>query len=128
MGYIAPENTFTDKSDVFSFGMVLLKVVCVMEGETYLGKFHSYVEDDIYPILKGKIAPECWRVFMNITKRCLDFDPNERPIIGEVEVELEHALSLQEEADIRNANANDYYTLLTTTTIFEAEEWKDYFK
>lgn len=97
--------------------MLLLKVVCLMEGETRYGQFQSPVEENIYPILKGKIAPECWKVFMNITKRCLNLDPNERPIIGEVEVELEDALSLQEEADIRNTNANDYYTLLTTTFI-----------
>lgn len=29
----------------------------------------------------------------------MKYDPNERPSMGEVEVELEHALALHEEAD-----------------------------
>ena len=73
------------------------------------------VEENIDPNLKGKIAPECWEVFMDITERCLKFDPNERPAMGEVEVQLELALSLQEEADIRNTC--DDYNLLSMTII-----------
>jgi len=42
-------------------------------------------------------------------------DPDERPTMGEVEVELEHALSLQEQADIRNTYG--HYTLLSETII-----------
>nr|WIL59906.1 nodulation protein [Melilotus officinalis] len=79
-------NMLTDKSDVYSFGMVLRQV--------------------IDPILMRLIAPQCLEVFMDIMKRCLNIEPNERPAMGEVEVELEHALALQEEADDGKINGD----------------------
>ncbi|KAL5167446.1 Receptor-like protein kinase FERONIA [Glycine soja] len=105
-GYVAPEisenNTLTEKCDVYSFGVVLLEVICKDKLKDVEKRQKHPVEENIDPNLKGKIAPECWEVFMDITERCLKFDPNERPAMGEVEVQLELALSLQEEADIRN--------------------------
>jgi len=106
--------TVTDKTDVYSFGMVLLDVVC---GGKYIEIEQGYgpVEDIIDPNIKRNIAPECWRVFVDIVERCVQYDPDERPTMGEVEVELEHALSLQKQADIRNNNGD--YTLLSETII-----------
>ncbi|KAL2329842.1 hypothetical protein Fmac_017423 [Flemingia macrophylla] len=118
-GYVAPEipenNALTDKCDVYSFGVVLLEVVCRDKLKAVEKRQKQPVEENIDPNLKGKIAPECWEVYMDITERCLKFDPNERPAIGEVEVQLKLALSLQEEADIRNSR--DDYTLLSMTII-----------
>lgn len=76
------------------------------------------VEDNIDPNLKGRIAPEFWEweVFVDVTERCLKYNPNERPIMGEVEVELDLALSQQEEAGIKNI-IGDHYTLFSTTII-----------
>jgi hypothetical protein len=54
----------------------------------------------IDPILMRSIAPQRLVVFKDIAKRCLKSDPNERPAMGEVEVELEHALALQEEEEM----------------------------
>ncbi|KAK7345669.1 hypothetical protein VNO77_16277 [Canavalia gladiata] len=42
--------------------------------------------------------------FIDIIQICLNCEPDERPTMGEVEVTLEHALLLQELADIRNTN------------------------
>ncbi|KAL2570809.1 hypothetical protein AAZV13_18G212400 [Glycine max] len=118
-GYVAPEisenNTLTEKCDVYSFGVVLLEVICKDKLKDVAKRQKHPVEENIDPNLKGKIAPECWEVFMDITERCLKFDPNERPAMGEVEVQLELALSLQEEADIRNTC--DDYNLLSMTII-----------
>ncbi|KHN13534.1 Receptor-like protein kinase ANXUR2 [Glycine soja] len=118
-GYVAPEisenNTLTEKCDVYSFGVVLLEVICKDKLKDVEKRQKHPVEENIDPNLKGKIAPECWEVFMDITERCLKFDPNERPAMGEVEVQLELALSLQEEADIRNTC--DDYNLLSMTII-----------
>ncbi|XP_020233038.1 receptor-like protein kinase FERONIA [Cajanus cajan] len=121
LGYIAPEyykdSTVTDRCDVFSFGVVLLEVVW---GRRFFdmikrGYFlEKPVEEDIDPNIKGKIAPECWQVFIDVTLRCLN-EADERPSMGEVEVELEHALSLQEQADITNTDG--VYTLHSTTII-----------
>ncbi|KOM36792.1 hypothetical protein LR48_Vigan03g017300 [Vigna angularis] len=118
-GYEAPEisenNTLTEKCDVYSFGVVILEVVCKDKLNSVEKRQKNPVEENIDPNIKGKIAPESWEVFINITERCLNFDPNERPSMGEVEVQLELALSLQEEADIRNSC--DAYTLLSMTII-----------
>ncbi|KAL2329807.1 hypothetical protein Fmac_017388 [Flemingia macrophylla] len=109
MGYMAMEyftqGIVTDKCDVFSFGVVLLEVVY---GGNYVAE-REFMEDHIDfnkidPRIKGKIAPECWQVFIDIALRCLNSEADERPTMGEVKVELEHALSLQEQADITNTD------------------------
>ncbi|KAM1410342.1 hypothetical protein ACFX2I_010614 [Malus domestica] len=53
----------------------------------------------IDPFLMGKVAPDCLRKFMNIAVRCVRPTGAERPTMGEVQVELECALELQERAD-----------------------------
>ncbi|KAL2336640.1 hypothetical protein Fmac_011086 [Flemingia macrophylla] len=121
-GYLAPEHmirnttttTVTDKSDVYSFGVVLLRAVLEKRFSTqYEGQIN--VEENIDENIKGKIAPQCWQVFMDITQRCIKIEPDERPTMGEVEVELEHALSLQEQADI--SNTDGHYILLSETIV-----------
>ena len=54
--------------------------------------------------LEGEIAEECWRLYMDIIESCLKRDPNERPDMGDVEVQLESLLQLQEEADSNQAS------------------------
>ncbi|XP_027927319.1 probable receptor-like protein kinase At5g38990, partial [Vigna unguiculata] len=119
LGYVAPEisenNILTEKSDVYSFGVVLLEVVCKDKLNSVEKRQKHPVEENIDPNIEGKIAPESWEVFIDITERCLNFDPNERPSTGEVEIQLELALPLQEEADARNTC--DDYTLLSLTII-----------
>ncbi|KAL2336634.1 hypothetical protein Fmac_011080 [Flemingia macrophylla] len=73
------------------------------------------VEENIDENIKGKIAPQCWQVFMDITQRCIKIEPDERPTMSEVEVELEHALSLQEQVDI--SNTDGHYILLSETIV-----------
>ena len=88
-GYAAPEipqnNTLTEKCDVYSFGVVLLEVVCKDKLVNVENRQKHPVEENIDPNLKGKIAPECWKAFIDITEICLKFDPNEWPAMGELE-------------------------------------------
>lgn len=111
--------TITDKWDVFSFGLVLLVVVCrrtyYLLTLTEKELLENPVEEKIDPIIKGKIAPDCWQVFVDVMANCLKYEPDERPTMGEVEVQLQLALSMQEQADITNSNCD--YTLLSKTTI-----------
>jgi len=113
------DGTITAKWDVFSFGFLLLEVVC--RGMFYLISLtekeclENPVEEGLDPIIKGKIAPDCWQVFVDMMVTCLNYEPDERPTIGEEEVQLEHALSMQEQADITNSNSE--YTLLSKTII-----------
>ncbi|WVZ05480.1 hypothetical protein V8G54_018826 [Vigna mungo] len=110
--------TITDKTDVYSFGMVLLQVVC---GGTYVQRITERefmempVEEKVDPSIQGTIAPECWKVFVDIIQGCVKHEADERPTMGEVELQLEHALLLQEQAD--TANTNVEYTLLSKTII-----------
>ncbi|KAI4346707.1 hypothetical protein L6164_007580 [Bauhinia variegata] len=123
VGFIAPEcyreSMFTDRSDVYSFGMVLLQVVSgktldvivgmVDKSKLYSKSLASEVFDIVErgkgseiidPFLKGQIARECWKMFMDIADSCTVPDAaDQRPTMGEVELELERALELQEEAD-----------------------------
>ncbi|XP_027928632.1 receptor-like protein kinase FERONIA [Vigna unguiculata] len=124
----ARDGTVTDKCDVYSFGVVLLQVV---SGKGIYGpdKDHCLakellekcVEELIDPKIKGKIAADCWQVFIDITFRCIKNEADERPAMGEVEVELELALLLQEQADLRNINGD--YTLLSETILNPESEW-----
>ncbi|XP_057436133.1 receptor-like protein kinase ANXUR2 [Lotus japonicus] len=130
-GYAAPEylatGIITYKCDVYSFGVVLLEVVCAKRigmqkiEMSNIGSessddditWRSYImlklrAKDIDPALIGIIAPECFTVYIDIIDMCLKEDPNERPTMGEVELQLEHALALQHEAD----NANDTSSII----------------
>ncbi|WVZ06814.1 hypothetical protein V8G54_020160 [Vigna mungo] len=130
IGYIAAEQienlTITDKTDVYSFGMVLLEVV---SGKKYMNLiqeeevFERPFEEKVDPKIKGKITPESWQVFIDIMQGCLKYEVDERPTMGEVEVELEHALSLQEQADITNIHG--HYVLLSKTIINLKPELED---
>ncbi|KAL2959161.1 hypothetical protein AAZX31_18G252900 [Glycine max] len=118
-GYLDAEHltdlTVTDKTDVYSFAMVLLDVV-VCGGKYFMLSFKTEfleksLEEKIDGIIEGSIAPECWQVFIDIIRKCVKYEAHERPTMGEVEVELEHALSLQEQADITN-NINQQWVKL----------------
>ncbi|XVE78557.1 hypothetical protein DITRI_Ditri13aG0155200 [Diplodiscus trichospermus] len=118
--YMAPEyalyGELTEKADVFSFGVVLFEVLCgreecadvclidwaaecIREGTTY------HIID---PYLQGKIAPDCFKKYLEIACSCVHVNRNERPDMGEVEVTLELALKLQEKADSEIEAINSY--------------------
>ncbi|XWS30890.1 hypothetical protein CRYUN_Cryun23aG0030000 [Craigia yunnanensis] len=116
-GYIAPEyaidGELTEKSDVFSFGVILFEVLfgriaydsTLSENQQNILDWASEIarEGTIYhvidPYLKGRIAPECLKKYLEIACSCVHYNGNERPSMGEVEVTLELALELQEKAD-----------------------------
>ena len=145
-GYLDPEyaqsQVLTDKSDIYSFGVVLLEVVsgrsvsklvsddlmfliewtqkCIREGT---------INQIIDPYLTGKIAPECFKIYMDIATSCVRTQGTQRPMIGEVEVALEHAVELQESKDIDPGigGAHQYmYPILEYTPdspLEEEESW-----
>ncbi|KAM5548826.1 receptor-like protein kinase ANXUR2 [Rosa sericea] len=104
LGYADPEylesGNVTHKSDVFAFGVVLFEVLCVRSAAEFIECMDGTLLFDIIdPYLKGKIAPDCLRKFVDIAERCVRRTGAQRPTIGEVEVELEDALELQEKSD-----------------------------
>lgn len=126
-GYMAPEylmrGELTDKYDVFSFGVVQFELLCgrtansqnlLWEGFPVFSwaskcKQEGTINEIIDPYLMGKIAPECFKIYVGIVSSCLRGEGKDRPAMGEVEVGLEHALQLQESADAaREEGEYDY--------------------
>ena len=112
---MAPEyamyGELSDKSDIYSFGVVLLDVLCARKSVTMDEQFRliewarkcireGTINQIIDPYLMGKIAPECFKIYMDIATSCVRKQGTQRPTIGEVEVALEHALELQESKDM----------------------------
>ncbi|OMO65490.1 hypothetical protein COLO4_31160 [Corchorus olitorius] len=116
-GYMAPEYEssleVTEKSEVYSFGIILFEVLfgrrafdaTLPENEQLILDWASeYIRKGtvyqiIDPYLKGRIAPESFKKYLEIACSCVCYDRNERPAMGEVEVTLELALELQQEAN-----------------------------
>ncbi|XP_017984585.1 PREDICTED: receptor-like protein kinase FERONIA isoform X1 [Theobroma cacao] len=117
LGYWDPEyqrdGGLSEKCDVYSFGVVLFEVLCarpVIDRRLDEHKQHLVYwvcrcigDGTIYNIidsyLKGKIAPECFKIFVDIAYCCISEKGDTRPEMGEVEMMLELALKMQEKAD-----------------------------
>ncbi|KAK8995484.1 hypothetical protein V6N11_075757 [Hibiscus sabdariffa] len=116
-GYMDPEYyrrlQLTEKSDVYSYGVVLFEVLCArpavdisleydqigLAGWALKCVENETIEQIIDPSLQGKIAAECLRVFVEIAKNCLHDVGVERPKMEDVAGMLEFALQLQETAE-----------------------------
>ncbi|XVE78537.1 hypothetical protein DITRI_Ditri13aG0153200 [Diplodiscus trichospermus] len=117
-GYLDPEyargHALTEKSDVYSFGVVLFEVLCARkamdkklpEGQVSLAHWARKCIADgtlyqvIDPYLIGTIAPECFKVFVEIAESCTVELGINRPSMNDVMEKLGFAIELQEAADI----------------------------
>ncbi|OMP05218.1 hypothetical protein COLO4_08984 [Corchorus olitorius] len=114
---VAPEvlrtNRISDKTDVYSFGLVLFEVLCCrrifepkldedqrcLDGWARKCYENGTMYNIIDPYLKGRIAPDCFKKFVEIAYDCISLEVNKRPTMGEVEIVLELVLELQKKAE-----------------------------
>ena len=115
VGYQAPEYVRTgrlsEKSDVFSFGVVLFQVLFGREvGDLELMEWNVSTlaprlvasgrgDEIIDPALIGQISDDCLNIFVETASKCLLSNGSERPLMLHVMRSLEIALELQESAD-----------------------------
>ncbi|KAK4602957.1 hypothetical protein RGQ29_011803 [Quercus rubra] len=123
-GYLDPDyarrQQVTEKTDVYSFGVVLLEVLCGRKAvNTKLGQEQLHlaswarkcigngtIYEIIDPYLKGKIAPECFKVYVEIAENCVRDQGIQRPTMNDVMEKLEFALELQQNADTEQEKIN----------------------
>ncbi|KAF3954327.1 hypothetical protein CMV_020309 [Castanea mollissima] len=60
----------------------------------------------IDPYLKGKIAPECFKVYVEVAENCVRDQGVQRPTMNDVMERLEFALELQQNADAAQEEIN----------------------
>lgn len=109
--YIRDEQ-LTEKSYVFSFGLVLFEVLCATKESTgWLDEdqvslvqwiksgLRSNLAGRIDPNLTHELSPECLGMFIETASKCLLDKGTERPSMNEIVESLEAALLVQEAAD-----------------------------
>ncbi|KAG8368009.1 hypothetical protein BUALT_Bualt15G0000700 [Buddleja alternifolia] len=116
-GYFDPDyfrtRKLTTKSDTYSFGVVLLEVLCgrpavdpfVEEDKRSLTMWAREniskggdVDQIVAPSLRGEILPDSLMAFIGVAEKCLHDEPKKRPTIAHVIINLEFALEQQENA------------------------------
>ncbi|XP_022735685.1 probable LRR receptor-like serine/threonine-protein kinase At5g37450 isoform X3 [Durio zibethinus] len=111
-GYLDPEyfltHTLTEKSDVYSLGIVFLELLTGMPPishgrnivrEVY-GACQSGLMFSIIDRSMGSYSSEIIKKFMALALKCCQDDPKERPTMLEVVRELENLCSLLPESDM----------------------------
>ncbi|XP_028752821.1 probable LRR receptor-like serine/threonine-protein kinase At1g06840 [Neltuma alba] len=114
-GYLDPEyfltHKLTDKSDVYSLGVVFLELLTGMQpishGKNIVREVNvAYQSGMTFSVVDGRMgscSPECIEKFLDLSLLCCQDEPDARPKMSEVVRELENIWSMMPEADTRRA-------------------------
>ncbi|XP_015949211.1 probable LRR receptor-like serine/threonine-protein kinase At1g06840 [Arachis duranensis] len=128
-GYLDPEyfltHKLTDKSDVYSLGVVFLELLTGMQpishGKNIVREVNvAYQSGVIFSIIDdrmGSYPSEHVEKFLTLALKCCEDEPEARPKMAEVVRELENIWSMMPESDTRKAESitSDSGKLSTST-------------
>lgn len=118
-GYLDPEyfltHKLTDKSDVYSLGVVFLELLTGMHpithGKNIVREVNiAYRSGMIFSVIDAKMGSypsECVEKFVTLALKCCKEDTDERPSMAEVVRELENIWHMMPESDSRTNNSID---------------------
>jgi serine/threonine protein kinase/Leucine-rich repeat (LRR) protein len=116
-GYLDPEyfltHKLTDKSDVYSLGVVFLELLTGMQpishGKNIVRQVNmAYQSGMIFSIIDekmGSYTPECVEKFLSLALKCCQDETESRPSMGEVVHELENIWDMMPESETRILSA-----------------------
>ncbi|KAJ8442034.1 hypothetical protein Cgig2_007872 [Carnegiea gigantea] len=131
VGYCEEQRQqLTDKSDVYSFGVVMLEVLCARPAvdpllareQVNLAEWalsfqkRGLLEEIVDPHLKGEIKPSSLKKFGDTAQKCLADYGVDRPTMGDVLWNLEHALQLEVGRTTETNETSDSFTSEISTT------------
>ncbi|KAB1201024.1 hypothetical protein CJ030_MR0G005174 [Morella rubra] len=115
-GYLDPEyfltHKLTDKSDVYSLGVVFLELLTGMHpishGKNIVREVNiSHQSGKIFSVIDGRMGSypsECVAKFVTLALKCCQDEPDSRPSMAEVVRELENIWHMMPESDIKMAD------------------------
>ncbi|RDX76521.1 putative LRR receptor-like serine/threonine-protein kinase, partial [Mucuna pruriens] len=124
-GYLDPEyfltHKLTDKSDVYSLGVVFLELVTgrppIFHGENIIRHVYvAYQSGGISSVVDKRIESypsEYVEKFLTLALKCCKDEPDERPKMLEVARELEYICSMLPESDTKGA---EYVTIASDSS------------
>ncbi|AQK86777.1 Leucine-rich repeat protein kinase family protein [Zea mays] len=111
-GYLDPEyfltHKLTDKSDVYSLGVVFLEMLTGMKpiehGKNIVREVNSACQSGaVSGIIDGRMGlypPECIKRFLSLATKCCQHETDDRPSMWEIVRELELILRMMPEEDL----------------------------
>ncbi|XP_062171192.1 probable LRR receptor-like serine/threonine-protein kinase At1g06840 [Alnus glutinosa] len=115
-GYLDPEyfltHQLTDKSDVYSLGVVFLELLTGMQpishGKNIVREVNiAYQSGMIFGVIDGRMGSypsDCVVKFLSLALKCCQDETDARPSMAEVVRELENIWVMMPESDIRKAD------------------------
>ncbi|PNT71047.1 hypothetical protein BRADI_2g22140v3 [Brachypodium distachyon] len=138
-GYLDPEyfltHKLTDKSDVYSLGVVFLEMLTGMKpiehGKNIVREVNkAYQSGNISEIVDSRMGlcpPDCISRFLSLATKCCEDETDARPSMSEIVRELEVILRMMPELDLVLLEAPDTYSTDMSKSLSSSSATGTYF-